>query len=71
MVHSIIEYALTISGTPIPSQTLTNLKQFRELLPDFVVCNNFPRQSSVSAMLTALDLPTLKSRRTRAKLKLQ
>ena len=61
MVQLIVEYASTISGTPIPSQTLTNLKPFRELLPDFVVRNNFPRQSSVSAMLTTLDLPTLKS----------
>ena len=33
----------------------------RKLLPDSTCFNDFLRQSSVSAMLTALDLPTLKS----------
>ena len=51
---------------PIPSPTLTNLKPFRELLPDSVLMISRDKPS-VTALLTVLDLPSLKSRRTRAK----
>ena len=66
MVWSIVEYTLD----PHTTTNITKLKLIQRAAARFCnFCfNDFSRQSSVTAMLTSLDLPTLQSRRMRAKL---
>ena len=66
MVQSIIEFASPV-WDPYTITNINKLKAIQRAAAGFCF-NNFTRQSSITAMLTALDLPTLQSRRTRAKL---
>ena len=66
MVRLIVEYTSPV-WDPYTITSINKLEAIQRAAARFCF-NDFSRQSSVTAMLTALDLPTLKSRRTRAKL---
>ena len=66
MIRSIVEYALPV-WDPHNTINITKLESIQRAVARFC-CNDFSRLSSVTTMLTSLDLPTLQSRRMRAKL---
>ena len=66
MIQSIVEYALPV-WDPHNTINITRLESIQRAAARFCF-NDFSRLSSVTAMLTSLDLPTLQSRRMRAKL---
>ena len=66
MVHPILEYSSTV-WDPHTSVNINRLESIQKSAARFCY-NTYSRFSSVSAMLNCLSLPTLQSRRNKAKL---
>ena len=65
MVRPIVEYASTV-WDPHTTMNINKVEAIQRATARFCL-NDFARYSSVTNMLTALNLPSLKSRRNRAK----
>ena len=66
MVRPVLEYVLTV-WDPHTSANINKIQSVQRRAARFCL-NNFSNSSSVTAMLSSLNLPPLKQRRERAKL---